>query len=241
MNPKYFLCGILLLFFLLTGISRPAFADSQPASFRPRAAAAQRVEGDPDIVRRVNANARANCNPFCPDRTASALPRPLAFETMWSLILKHQRARHSHFSPELIACLFWEESGFRMVEHPRSGAVGFGQVLPITLVSINKKFGTQFTPADLLRSPDASVEASVLALELAWEWKHDKVKALYAYAGGVRHNTIVHKWLTAEAAMKQGKIPYAASFGMDAWVRDSQIRALRVCSQPGYDPQVIFD
>lgn len=175
-----------------------------------------------------------------PQRPA-ALPTMMPFEDMWALILKYQRKHASHFSPELIACLFWEESAFRMVEHPLSGAVGFGQVLPSTLRAVNKKFGTNFTPNDLLTSRDASVEASVLALELAWEWKRDKVNALAAYAGGAPHQHIVRKWLAAEAAMQKGRIPFGNSFGVQAYMEHYQIRALRMVSQPGFDPQVIFD
>jgi len=171
----------------------------------------------------------------------SALPAMTSFQEMWTLILQARRKHASHFSPELIACLFWEESAFRLVKHPVSGAAGFGQVLPSTLRAVNKRFGTNFTPADLMTSREASVEASVLALELAWEWKHDKVKALAAYAGGASNQRIVRKWLTAEAVMLQGRVPYGKSFGMQAYVQSRQVGALRLCSQPGFDPQLIFD
>jgi hypothetical protein len=163
------------------------------------------------------------------------------FDQMWTLILKYQQLHNSHFSPELIACLFWEESGFRMVEHPLSHAAGFGQVLPSTLRAINKRYGTAFTTRDMLTSPEASVEAAILALELAWDWKRDKAGALAAYAGGSSNQHIVHKWLAAEAAMQNGRIPYGRSFGMQTIIEQHQIRALRLCSQPGFDPQVIFD
>ena len=175
---------------------------------------------------------------FTPSATAPAMA---PFQDMWALILKYQRKHSSHFSPELIACLFWEESGFRMVEHPVSGAMGFGQVLPSTLRAVNKRFGTDFTPSDLLTSREASAEAAVLALELAWEWKRDKAEALAAYAGGASNQRIVRRWLAAESAMLQGRIPYGSSFGLQSYVEHHQIRALRLVSQPGFDPQIIFD
>lgn len=184
----------------------------------------------PDVLRRDDAA-----------QAAALLPAMMPFPDMWALICKYQSLHHSHFSPELIAALFWEESGFRMVEHPVTHASGFGQVLPSTLSAVNKRFGMNFTTQDMITSPDASVHASVLALELAWEWKRDKAGALSAYAGGARNQHIVHKWLAAESAMRKGRIPYGTSFGMGSFVEQYQIRALRLCSRPGFDPQAIFD
>lgn len=221
--------------------------------FIPHVASAAEQNMDAEMLARnvVVANTRPNRDEIIsaleitrsndlPQRPA-ALPTMAPFQDMWALILKYRHKHASHFSPELIACLFWEESAFRMVEHPLSGAVGYGQVLPSTLRAVNKRFGTNFTPNDLLTSRDASVEASVLALELAWEWKRDKANALAAYAGGAPNQHVVRKWLAAEAAMQKGRIPFGNSFGVQEYVEHHQIRALRMVSQPGFDPQVIFD
>ncbi len=203
-------------------------------TFVPRAAFA----AEPDTHAAPLAALRATRDTI---QRPAALPTALPFQEMFALILKYQRKHASHFSPELIACLFWEESAFRMVKHPVSGAAGFGQVLPATLRAVNERFGVNFTPDDLITSREASVEAAVLALELAWEWKHDKVEALAAYAGGAPNQRIVRKWLNAEAVMLQGRVPYANSFGLQAYVKYHQVRALRLCSQPGFDPQAAFD
>lgn len=176
-------------------------------------------------------------------KTSPSNPNKIySFPEIWTLINKHQRARSSHFSPELVACLMWEESGFRLVENRESGALGFGQILPSTLREINKRYKTNFTRAQLLASPDANVEVTVLALELMWNWKKEKTAALLAYAGGSRNSNIVRKWLNAEPHLIRARWHDAAlvSFTRESASRQ-MIDALKMCSQPGFDPQVLFD
>ncbi len=165
-----------------------------------------------------------------------------SFSEIWSLIVKYQRARTSHFSTELIACLMWEESGFRLVENPESHALGFGQILPSTLAEINKRYKTNFSRTQLLASPDASVEATVLALEMMWTWKKNKSGALVAYAGGMRNYNAVRKWLAAEPKMVQARWHVAARLPQTrASAQQQLIDALAVCSQPGFDPRATFE
>jgi hypothetical protein len=186
----------------------------------------------------------AQTNPLRTSKPSQTLVKPKthSFQDVWTLILKHHRARASHFSPELIACLMWEESGFRLVENPQSGALGFGQVLPRTLYGINKRYKTKFTRTQLLTSPEASVEATVLALEVAWNWKKEKVGALFAYAGGVRNFNAVKKWVTAEPHMLQAQFPYTSPPQIEnVSTTDQFITAMHMCSQPGFNPQVLFD
>ena len=188
-------------------------------------------------------NILAECGTAC--RTYSrqaARAKTYSFREIWSLILKYQRQRSSHFSPELIACLMWEESGFRLVENPQSHTLGFGQVRPDTLNAINKRYKTNFTRTSLLTSSDASVEATVLALEVAWDWKKEKVGALFAYAGGIRNFDAVRRWLTAEPQMLRARLPYSAGWnGTDATTSNQIVDALHICSQPGFHPQELFD
>lgn len=164
------------------------------------------------------------------------------FNQVWHLILKHQRTHSSHFSPELVACLMWEESGYRLVENDRSRALGFGQIMPATIKAINKRFKTNFTRTDLLTSPDKSVEATILALELAYSWKRSKVGALVAYAGGFQNYRTVAKWITAEPEMVKARAAYSwsAQF-VTAHSENGIVDALHLCSQPGFHPQVLFD
>lgn len=169
-------------------------------------------------------------------------PKTYSFDRVWTLILKYHRARASHFSPELIACLMWEESGFRLVENPQSGALGFGQVLPRTLTGINKRYKTKFTRTQLLTSPEASVEATVLALEVAWSWKRDKVRALLAYAGGARNVNAVRKWILAEPHLLRAKMPYTSPIPVEqVSMSHPFVTAMQMCSQPGFNPRVLFD
>jgi hypothetical protein len=170
-----------------------------------------------------------------------SMDAPLLLSTVWPLILDFHRHRRSHFSPELVACIFWEESGFRLVRNPDSAAAGFGQVLPATLRAVNKRFGTSFVPSDLMTSPAASAEASILALELAWEWKQNKRRALHAYAGGEQYDSIVTKWLAAESAMRSGRVGRASLRDLDGPGQRHLLRALRICSQPGFNPLDAFD
>jgi len=128
-----------------------------------------------------------------------------------------------------------------MVEHPGSHALGFGQVMPANLKRINTRYGTHFTRLDLLTSPGESVEAGILALEMAWEWKGQKVNALYGYAGGFQNYPAVYRWITGE--------PKLASVGLggggdealnDPKVQAQVIKALKSCSQPGFHPEELF-
>jgi len=164
----------------------------------------------------------------------------LPFDHVWSLIQKYSARHASPFSPELVACLFWEESGFRMVSSPSSPAVGLGQVLPTTLTAVNRRFGTRFTPEQLVTSPDASVESAILVLKMAWDWKPDKTRALKLYAGSVKNLYPVEKWLAGEAAMMEGRHPMAAAGGWDWWTRKHRVRALEMCGQPGHDPETVL-
>lgn len=164
------------------------------------------------------------------------------FDEVWALIQKHQRAHKSHFTPELVACLMWEESGYRLVENDQSRALGFGQVMPATLAAINKRFKTKFTRNDMLTSPDKSVEATILALELAYSWKRNKVAALVAYAGGFQNYRTIAKWITAEPRMIQARAAGVQSANqVSSHAKPAIVDALHLCSQPGFHPQTIFD
>lgn len=164
-----------------------------------------------------------------------------AFSEVWPLILKYQRAYGSHFSPELIACLIWEESGFRLIENPKSGAMGFGQILPATLRGINARYRTNLTRTALLTSPDASVQATVLTLEIAWNWKKEKTNALLGYAGGMRNYNSVRKWVTGEQQLLRANIANASVEDFsNAQIQNQLAAAMRICSQPGFDPRVLF-
>ncbi len=168
--------------------------------------------------------------------------RPFLLSDVWALTRKHQRTYKSHFTTELLTCLMWEESGFRLIRNSRSGAAGFGQILPSTLAEVNEKFGTNLTPADLLNSPDSSVKATVLTLELMWDWKQDKEKALLAYAGGVRNYRYVRKWLNAEPHMIAARFtPFTTRDMTTAHLSDEFIDAMHLCSQPGFHPDTIAD
>lgn len=171
----------------------------------------------------------------------STQSKTYTFAQVWTLINRAQRERVSHFSPEIVACLMWEESGFRLVENPQSHALGFGQVMPSTLNAINKRFKTNLTRNSVLTSPEASVQATLLSLELAYEWKKDKVEALVAYAGGIRNYGVVRKWLAAEPKMIQARWADASTVSMLRPNAAAQmITAMRICSQPGFDPQHTF-
>lgn len=174
--------------------------------------------------------------PVSTTRAGDALP----FEMVWSLIQKYSSRHASPFSPELVACMFWEESGFRLVGSPTSAAAGLGQIMPSTLEAVNRRYGTRFTREDLITSPDASVEAAILVLKLAWEWKADKMRALRVYAGAVDNVFVIRKWLAGEAAMLEGRHPLAAAGGWDWWARKHRVRALEICAQPGHDPQTVL-
>jgi len=160
---------------------------------------------------------------------------------VWPLIVESQRHRRSPFSPELVAAIFWEESAFRLVRNRQSNAAGFGQVVPSTLKAVNRRFGTKFVPADLVTSPAASVEASILALELAWEWKRDKLAALRVYAGGPTQDHVIRKWLAAETAMRRGREAGPVPRDITGPELLHVLRGLRLCSQPGFDPLMAVD
>lgn len=235
MNHKSLLAGILLL---LTCTLLPCTASAAVTSpAEDSLHSFVRTPEDRASAARLQAQRFSGCTPICPVNPKQSL----SFQDMWALIVKHQRARSSHFSPELLACLFWEESGYRLIEHPISHASGYGQVLPANLDSINKRYGTNFTKQDLLTSPDASTEAAILMLEMAWDWKHDKVQALYVYAGAGGNRSVVHKWLAAETKLREANSPFVAALSMDWLLRNHKINAMRLCSQPGFDPQTIFD
>lgn len=135
----------------------------------------------------------------------------------------------------------WEESGFRLVENPGSHALGFGQVMPSTLDAINRRYKTTYTRAQVLKSPETSVIVTLLALEIAYDWKKDKVKALEAYAGGSRNSGSVRKWLAGESKMIQARWADASTVSMLRPNASTQmIAALKLCSQPGFDPQYTF-
>lgn len=180
--------------------------------------------------------------PCPPEQYPLKPPRPLAFATVWPLIVKYQKVYASHFTPEMIACVFWEESGFRLIEHPDSHALGFGQVLPANLREINARYGTNFTRLGLLTSPGQSVEAGILALEMAWDWKGQKVNALYGYAGGFQNYPAVYRWITGEP--KLAGIGLTNGSGADLQnpsVQAQVVRALKACSQPGFHPEQLFE
>lgn len=164
-----------------------------------------------------------------------------SFYEVWSLVAKYQAIQSSHFSPELVTCLMWEESGFRLVENVQSHALGFGQVMPSTLNAINRRYKTSYTRTQVLTSPDASVQVTLRSLELAYEWKKDKVGALVAYAGGTQNNAIVQKWLAAEPRMIQARWTDASVMAaMRSRSTAQMISAMGMCSQPGYEARAAF-
>lgn len=158
------------------------------------------------------------------------------------MVEKYQAIQPSHFSPELVTCLLWEESGFRLVENAQSHALGFGQVMPSTVSAINRRYKTSFTRTQVLTSPDASVEVTLRALELAYEWKKDKIGALRAYAGGgAQNDAIVHKWLAAEPRMIQARwMDASVMAAMRTRSATQMISAMGMCSQPGYEARNVF-
>jgi hypothetical protein len=179
---------------------------------------------------------RAGSNP------SNLSARSFLLSDVWALTVKHQRRYNSHFSTELITCLMWEESGFRLVQNPTSKATGFGQIMPSTLKAVNKRFGTKLTPADLLNSPDSSIKATVLTLELMWQAKKNKVDALMSYAGGPRNYRYVRKWLNAEPEMLKARNESIASADVSkSHSKQELLDAMHLCSQPGFDPRVISD
>lgn len=135
----------------------------------------------------------------------------------------------------------WEESGFRLIENPRSHALGFGQVMPAIVRAINGRYNTRFTRDEILTVPDVSVRVTILALELAWSWKKNKPGALTAYAGGLRNYSAVRKWLAAEPAMMQARLPDASDQIAYRASAGRMIAALHLCSQPGFHPRGLFD
>lgn len=224
MHHKFFLWGILVWLFILAA-PLPALAQNPSPSHPP--VVLQAAQHDPAASGTLQLPNPKNA--------------PHDFSTVWSLIIKHHRARASHFSPELVACLMWEESGFRLVENRASGALGFGQILPSTLRHVNKKYNTHFTRAQILSSADASVEATILTLELMWKWKRNKEEALVAYAGGMRNYNIVQRWLAAEPYLMQARWQQASRIVFTRDMAEQRmVDALKMCSQPGYDPSVLF-
>lgn len=181
-----------------------------------------------------------------PIRTGNSAPPALpsktySFSQVWTLIEKYQHNTPGHFSPELVACLMWEESGFRLVENPQSHALGFGQVMPSTVNAINRRYKTAFTRQQILDSPDASVEVTLRALELAYDWKKTKLGALVAYAGGVRNFAAVHRWVSAEPKMLQVRWMDVSATPADQTGASLQmVQAMQICSQPGFDTRRVF-
>jgi hypothetical protein len=235
---------ITLGFLVITLISLappPANASSQPALENTRIVSPAQVESHrTNKFQQGKFRKCANTSCSVPAHPNPA-PRTYSFQEVWDLILKHHSARKSHFTPELIACLMWEESGFRLVENPISHSLGFGQVLPSTVREINKRYKKSFTRQLLLTSPDASVEATILALEIAWDWKKEKVGALFAYAGGIKNFEAVRKWLTAEPHLLRARISHYAAYTPGENNNSGVIAdALHICSQPGFDPQNLF-
>jgi soluble lytic murein transglycosylase-like protein len=216
MHPKKIIWGISLTLLLSLTFYSPLPANAQPPQ-------------DPPIT--GSGKSRSN----------TANSKPYLLSDVWALTLKHQRAYKSHFTPELITCLMWEESGFRLIQNPTSPAVGFGQIMPATLREVNKHFGTKLTPQDLLNSPDSSVKATVLTLELMWNWKKNKEAALLAYAGGIRNHRYVRKWLNAEPRMIQARYQSLSSGIGSAHLSDEFLDAFHLCSQPGFHPTDIAD
>lgn len=161
----------------------------------------------------------------------------ISFRQMWGVISKFHKARSSHFSPEMIACIFWEESGYCNVENKGSHAAGFGQVLPSLIDTVNTKYKTQFSRESVLQSEEQSTEVAILALELAWEWKKAKVEALRGYAGYPLNQEAVRKWLAAEGELLKAKLSTDDAASGD---QEQIIAALKLCSQPGWDPAELF-
>src|SRR5262245_3806452 len=109
----------------------------------------------------------------------------IRFDRIWELILKYfsQHQLDVSLTPEVMACIFWEESGYRLVKNEQgSSASGLGQIIDGTREAINKEYGTKFTAKDLFEL-EKSVEASVLLLKLCWKSRRNKERALQLYAG----------------------------------------------------------
>lgn len=238
LKHKHILWGTLL--FGLTVVSPlPALAQS-PNQPPPASTSHAAHTQPPDTGNAPQNKISAPCSVPCGE-PPPLTSRNYSFQEVWALIIKHQRARASHFTPELVACLMWEESGFRLAENPKSHALGFGQLLPSTLGAVNKRYNTRFTRTQVLSVPEASVEATVLALELAWSWKKNKLDALTAYAGGTRNYKAVRRWIAAEPVMIQAGMPAVEDQLILIESQGSLIRGLQICSQPGFDPRKLFD
>lgn len=239
LNQKHIIWGTLLLGFTVIS-PLPTLAQAPIPTATPLASySAHQVP--PKTGALLPPKLPSPCGSACPRLPPLHKPQTYSFKEVWALTVKHQRAQASHFSPELITCLMWEESGFRLVENPRSHALGFGQVMPAIVGAINRRYNTRFTREEVLTVPETSVQVTILALELAWSWKKDKLGALTAYAGGVRNYGAVRRWLAGEPAMIQARLPdtnnqiaYRESAGR-------MIAALHLCSQPGFHPRGLFD
>jgi hypothetical protein len=129
-----------------------------------------------------------------------------AFFEIWNLIDRSVKARGSHFSREVITCIFWEESGFRNIKNS-AGAVGFGQVISSYFKAINDKFKTSFTVSGVLASDAQSVDIAVLFLELWYETKGKNVDGALKGYGAYPMYPAYPRWKAAEADLKAVGLP----------------------------------
>ncbi len=163
----------------------------------------------------------------------------LSFANMWKTIVSQHGIRKSHFGRELIACIFWEESGFvYSALNPGSGALGFGQVLPSNIDKVNTRFKTGFTKQGVLLSAEDSCAIALLTLELCWEWKQgSRDKALDGYSGYPLNQDAVRRWKLAEAELLKASLTAEEN---QSFNQEQIIKALKLCSQPGWDPAEVF-
>jgi len=171
------------------------------------------------------------------------MPGQRSFYSMWELIDRYVLERRSHFGREIIACIFWEETGF-INKRNSAGAVGYGQVMAQFFDDINSQFRTSFTVSSVLASDEQSVEISILFLERWFGMKGSVDAALRGY-GHYPPGRAYPRWKRAEADLLalagQGYLP-AGPIMLPPPVElvDGVARALNKCSQPGFDPYAVL-
>jgi hypothetical protein len=180
----------------------------------------------------------AGAKPTMAGAKPTRLPNQKTFVEIWNLIDFAVTAWSSHFSREVIACIFWEETAFRNIKNA-SGAVGFGQVVSTNFKAINDRFKTAFTVSGVLASDAFSVNLAVLFLEVWYETAGRSVDGALKGYGYYPHYRAYTRWKAAEADLK--------AVGLSGPIRaltadqvDQVAAALKKCSQPGFDPYAVL-
>lgn len=170
------------------------------------------------------------------------MPEQRSFYYMWELIDRYVRERNSHFGREIIACIFWEETGF-INKKNSDGAVGFGQVMTRYFEGINSQFRTGFTVSSVLASDEQSVEIAILFLEKWFGMRRSVDEALRGY-GNYPASHSYARWKRAEADLiavaRQGLLPGFIQTPPPVELVDGVTRALNKCGQPGFNPHAVL-